>query len=103
MAHCKRLTSGARVARGLGGLGACWSLAIVSVLVPVAHFVLVPAFVLAGPIVGWLRYRPRSLVLAVAGSCPACAARLDVKPQSEEWPLATYCDACLEPVEIAPS
>ena len=36
--------AGRRMARALAGLGACWGPAVVSIFVPVAHFVLVPTF-----------------------------------------------------------
>jgi hypothetical protein len=40
-----------RLKRALKTLGISWGLAIVSVLIPLAHFILVPGFLLAGPFV----------------------------------------------------
>ena len=39
---------GVRAGRVLAGLGSFWGLALASVFIPVAHFLLVPAFLLAG-------------------------------------------------------
>jgi len=65
---------GARIHRALKALGICWGLAVASVLVPIAHFVLVPGFVLTG---GWLfgrRMGETATVLGASGHCPRCDA-----------------------------
>jgi len=63
---------GQRLARALGGLVGCWVAAIVSVFIPVAHFFLVPGFLVLG--VGWavLRARERERLLELRGICPRC-------------------------------
>ena len=73
---------------------------MVSVLLPIAHFVLVPGFLLAGPIYGWLRFRQRSLVLRGSGTCPGCGVELTIKPQPERWPMAMHCGGCKQPLEL---
>jgi hypothetical protein len=64
--------TGRRVARALAGLGACWALALVSVFIPVAHFVLVPTFTVAGVVVTGLRLREDRRLVRVSGTCPRC-------------------------------
>ena len=44
-------TPAQRLGRTLAGLGMFWALALGGLFIPVAHFVLVPAFVVAGIIV----------------------------------------------------
>ena len=61
-----------RLARTLAGLGSCWALALVSLFIPVAHFVLVPTFALAGIVVAVIRSREDRRLLKVAGECPRC-------------------------------
>jgi hypothetical protein len=63
---------GERVARTAAALGACWGLAIVSLFIPVAHFILVPTFVIAGIAVAVLRMREDTRLLGVRGTCPRC-------------------------------
>ncbi len=41
-------TPGQRLSRALGGLGIFWGLALIGLFIPVAHFLLVPAFFTAG-------------------------------------------------------
>lgn len=64
----------ARVRRALGGLAAWWAAAVGSVLIPVAHFVLVPAFAAAGVIACVRRLRAATVVVAARGTCPDCGA-----------------------------
>src|SRR5205085_12705258 len=64
-----------RVRRALAGLGKWWGVAIVSVFIPVAHFVLVPSFLAYG---GWQFFqRLRTFELATGADVtrPACGPR----------------------------
>ena len=63
---------GERMARAAKGLVMAWSAALVSVLIPVAHFLLVPGFFLAGLVVFARRMRRRVVMDAVRGACPDC-------------------------------
>ncbi len=69
-----RHDAGARARRTLAALGACWGLALVSVLVPIAHFVLVPGFFVIGIVLAVRRMGEAASVLGAAGPCPRCAA-----------------------------
>jgi len=63
-----------RVRRALAGLGKWWGVAIVSVFIPVAHFVLVPSFLAYG---GWQffqRLGTVELATDAHGTCPDCGA-----------------------------
>ena len=62
---------GERLRRGAKLWATLWALAALSVLIPGAHFVLVPGFFVAGPIAGWLRTRQTRGVLGGEGACPA--------------------------------
>jgi len=61
-----------RATRALAALGVFWGLAAVAVFLPVAHFVLVPAFLAAGAITAGLRLREDRRLLSVRGVCPRC-------------------------------
>jgi len=65
---------GARMRRALMALAACWGLGLVSVLVPIAHFVLVPGFFVLGIVLAAARAREAASVLGAAGRCPRCDA-----------------------------
>src|SRR5258708_5675775 len=69
-----RHEAGDRTRRALKALGACWGLAVVSVIVPIAHFVLVPGFLALGVVLATRRARETASVRAVEGHCPRCNA-----------------------------
>ena len=71
---------GQRLARTLAGLGMFWGLALGSVFIPVAHFVLVPIFVVGGIVVAIRRAREDRRLLRVRGACPRCGALQDLQP-----------------------
>ena len=92
---------GARLRRGLLALGACWGLAALTVLVPIAHFVLVPGFFLLG--IGLLvkRLGEDATIVAVSGDCPKCGeprsfiASGRLKPQ-----VKVQCPVCRNELEL---
>lgn len=61
-----------RLLRAFGGGLTCWGLAILSVFVPLGHFILVPGFLLAGPVVFLIRVAEDVGLREVRGTCPAC-------------------------------
>jgi hypothetical protein len=71
---------GQRFARTLAGLGMFWGLALASVFIPVAHFVLVPTFVVAGIVLAVKRAREDRRLLLVRGACPRCGAVQELRP-----------------------
>jgi hypothetical protein len=55
----------------------CWGLAVVSIFVPLGHFVLVPAFLIAGPVLFFLRLAEGVSLLGARGKCPMCGREQD--------------------------
>lgn len=82
----------------LGGL--CWAAAVLSVALPIAHFVLVPAFFLAGPIVAYLILKQESVVLGGQGTCPNCAATFTIARAPYRFPISDLCTGCRTNVSI---
>src|SRR5690242_15102508 len=68
----------ARILRALKSLGLCWGLAIVSILIPIAHFVLVPGFLVAGPILAFFVFTAKSTILGGDSTCPECNSPLTI-------------------------
>ncbi len=95
-------SSGERLRRGLTGLLGAWAVAGVTAFIPIAHFVLVPGFLVAGPILGWMRYRQDQAMLHVEGECPACgeAMRVDLEA-NERPPFWAYCPQCQASIQIS--
>jgi hypothetical protein len=88
-------TESQRVARAVGGGLACWGLALVSVFIPLGHFVLVPAFLIAGPVLFAMRLTESVSLLGARGPCPVCGVD---QPFTEKGRLRTphpvRCSAC---------
>jgi len=91
-----------RTVRALKVLGICWGIGLFSILIPVLHFVLPPIFLLAGPIVGLMRYSIKSKILEGQGICPICAADFKITPTKATFPLDDICEACHRHVLISP-
>ncbi len=96
----ERWTPAARLRRAAKRWTVLWALAALSVLIPVAHFVLVPALLIAGPISAVARYRQRSGVIAGEGVCPSCGARFIIEAREDTWPFFAPCEACHEVARI---
>jgi hypothetical protein len=73
-------TPSQRLGRALAGLGMCWALALGGLFIPVAHFILVPTFVVAGIVVAVRRARENRRLLLLRGACPRCGAAQEFKP-----------------------
>ena len=84
-----------RVRRALAGLGKWWGVAVLSVFIPVAHFVLVPSFLAYGVWQFFQRLGTVELVIDARGTCPDCGAgqALDLAPR---WraPQPVTCRQC---------
>lgn len=84
-----------RVRRALAGLGQWWGIALLSVLIPVAHFVLVPAFLAYGAWRFFQRLGTAELATGARGTCPDCGAEqaLELEPR---WraPQPVTCRYC---------
>jgi hypothetical protein len=84
-----------RIARAGKGLGIAWSAAVVSVFIPVAHFLLVPGFFLAGLVVFAKRMRRGVVVDSVRGACPDCEHEQQFEaPGAWRLPAHLTCAKC---------
>jgi hypothetical protein len=86
---------GQRLARTGAALGACWGLALAGLFIPVAHFILVPTFVVAGIVAAVLRAREDRRLLEVCGRCPRCGAEQQFKIGGRFAPERSFdCPRC---------
>jgi hypothetical protein len=70
--HFVRHDPAGRTRRAVLALLACWALAAVTILVPIAHFILVPGFFVAGIVLLLKRLREGNTIVGVQGVCPYC-------------------------------
>jgi hypothetical protein len=95
--------SRARMVRALQYLGMIWGLAVVTAFVPGVHFVLVPVFFMAGPIVAWGIYRQERAILGGQGVCPDCGVTLVISKTLDHWPISDLCNHCYRGIKIMKS
>jgi len=94
-ATLESLSPGRRLVRALAVLAACWAAAVVSIFLPVAHFFLVPGFLVLGVVWAVIRGREREQVLRLHGVCPRCAREQDfVQGGHQDGRAWVSCPAC---------
>lgn len=94
-------TSGERMARAGKMLGICWGLGLLAVLIPVAHFVLVPLLLILGPILAFRKYQLTEVAEKIEGVCPECQAEVTIEMEpTDRLPKRTYCPACNKPLQL---
>ena len=89
-----------RKIRGLKSLGLWWGLAVLSVAIPILHFLLVPLFFALGLVLPFVAMRRQSIVLGGKGTCPYCSKPFTIARQPDRWPLQDICTACNRHVTI---
>lgn len=90
-----------RLKRALKICGFCWLFAVLSVPVVIAHWVLVPGFILAGPIMAFKRYHVVSAIQRAEGVCPLCQVEVNISMEAEDTlPKRTYCPQCSGPIQL---
>ncbi len=95
------LTSAERLQRSAGALLLCWLLAGITLFIPIAHFFLVPMFLIAGPVLFFMRYRVTELKQGVAGHCPECSQMVTFELEAtDKLPKWTYCPSCNKSVHL---
>lgn len=89
------------IIRALKRLGLFWLLALASLPIIGAHWVLVPGFFIAGPIAAIMAYNVKEMMEKSNGVCPECGESIDVKMEpKDELPKWTYCPKCNQSLHI---
>ena len=90
-----------RIKRAAGAWVGFWLLAILSVPIMLAHFVLVPAFLILGPFFAYRRYNASAVPKEVTGRCPTCQEEICLPLEAtDSLPMWTYCPANNDPVQL---
>ena len=90
-----RLDGPKRTQRALTGLAVCWGLAVISIFIPVAHFLLVPGFALLGIWLFVRRMRTGEIVTNMRAPCPDCGAQQTFETGSGwKLPKRVACSRC---------
>ena len=89
-----------RVRRASMWCGIFWVVALFCVLIPILHFILVPLFLILGPVMAFRVYKQKSVILGGQGLCPRCEKELPIEKSQEVWPLSDLCTHCHNSVKI---
>ncbi len=76
------------------------SLAVASVFVPILHFILVPAFLIAAVVVGVKAYTQKADLQNISGNCPNCGAALLIKRVRIKKVSGEICPQCRDFLKI---
>jgi hypothetical protein len=100
----RHFDAGERTRRALQSGGVLFGLAVLSVFIPIAHFVLVPSFLVASIVFTMLRLKQARKIVRVHGRCPRCSTEQDFEidhaPLQGEIELT--CTSCRNRVRGAP-
>lgn len=89
-----------RTQAALKKLALFWGIALVSVLIPVFHFVSVPLFFLLGLFFAYRTSKSEGRVKEGLTKCPHCHTEVIVKPAEIQWPITEICQNCARVVRI---
>jgi hypothetical protein len=92
----EHLTPRRRLTRAGGAAGLGLLAAAIALPIPLVHFVLVPASLLIGGILGVIRLGQREIFQSAEGSCPFCGAQqgLGLAGRSFRLPRRASCTRC---------
>jgi len=90
-----------RLRRAFKALAGFWGAMLVSVFIPIAHFVLVPSFFFVGIWQFFRRLKTAELVRGAHGRCPDCGAEQDFELASAGFPQSVACMSCHRGLTLA--
>lgn len=101
IARVRERDPGERSARALRTAGIFLGLAVLSVFIPIAHFVLVPSFLLAAGVFAFRRLRERASVVRLTGVCPRCRQERTFEATGPFKPaMKTTCPVCSFAIDV---
>lgn len=90
-----------RLIRAFKALALFWAIAIFCILIPMLHFVLVPAFLLVGIFMFFQQMGIHYYLIGGQIRCPSCEKEFDLKPVAFDWPKRDICPYCRADLTIS--
>lgn len=72
----------------------CWGASLLAIVVPIAHFLLVPGLFVAGPIAFYLGIRRTERLLTQSVLCPKCKTPVELESSKLKLPMQILCKPC---------
>ena len=99
--HVTHYDKNDRTKRALKALGLCWLGAAASIPVVIAHWLLVPGFLIAGPVLAFKRLKQEAVTERAEGHCPIENQDVTLKLEANDTlPKFTYCPACNKSIQL---
>lgn len=99
--HLKSFDAKERKIRAAKTWALMWLFAVLSLPIIIAHFVLVPGFLIAGPVLAVRRYRVTEVPDHVSGNCPAGKEEFNLPLEtSDRLPMWTHCPVCKASLQL---
>jgi len=99
--YSSSFSSAERMVRAGKVLGIAWLLALITAFIPIAHFFLVPLFLIAGPVMAFMKYKAETVLEKAHGTCPECSKAVDINlDPADRLPKRTYCPGCNKPLQL---
>ena len=93
--YAQTLDEHQRMMRAAKIWGIMWLFALFSLPVFILHFVLVPGFLIAGPVMASIRYGVMEIPDHISGNCPLCKQEFTLGAASfSGLPVRAPCPAC---------
>ena len=89
-----------RLSKALKTLGILWGIAILTVFIPILHFVTVPLFLLLGIVMAVLTWIEKAIIYEAEIPCPNCQHKVTFGPEAESLPKTMRCESCSFTLEI---
>ncbi len=90
----EHFSGGKRAGRAALRLVVLWALAVGAIMIPLLHFVLVPAFFVLGPVFAWLGFRATVELKSTTVTCPKCEKTSTIEEGTTGWPATLRCSEC---------
>lgn len=102
--HWTKYTPKERKTQALKALLGMWALALLSIPIIIAHFVLVPGFFIAGIVLAYKKSTAGDQDAETAtGECPSCNNDICINLERDgSLPQWRYCPNCSESIELDP-
>lgn len=88
--------------KSLKSLAIFWGIAIVSILLPIVHFVSVPAFFLIGIFTALRARKYHEEFISGEITCPHCSKQITIGKTPIIWPVPVICQSCASVVSVTP-
>jgi len=99
--HITEFSVAEQKSRAIQSLLKFWLIAAVCILIPIAHFLLVPGFFIGGIIVASRRWKTEQEGDDASGNCPACDNHITIPlEKNADLPQWHDCPECADPLQL---